>query len=453
LSLPTLIHVSDILKGKTLEQLARKYKVIVLNPLFNQADAAKNNFPTSNHIVYEQLPLEHGQFWYVANEYFRNPFIREYDDWLITQEWGYRKIRRFKLLIFLGSFLPKSFPNTRFFTFLEKLLISPSNKFKQLVNIHKPKLLITATPGYSYASFDAEMIIFAKKLGIKSVAIDSSFDNPYSQSKFSRETDYISVWSDRMKKDYVDFHHYTPEQVRVSGCLKFDHYFNDRLEKKVKNRELFLKSKGFDPTKKTIVCATPTPGNYPDRKEFMTMLLSARDNGALAGRPNILVRLHPLDVWEPYKSFTDIPGVHIERAGKQYLDDKETKNSKIIMEENDLVNLTEILMYGDAFINFVSTMILEAALFNLPSVCVGFPERQGKHSEFELIKDIVAMADEKVTKNLDELIVILNKFLTTPQSNDDMERDQKTVKEFIQFTDGLSWKRTVENIDAIMKTL
>src|SRR3989344_4268834 len=97
LSLPTLIHVSDILKGKTLEQLARKYKVIVLNPLFNQADAAKNNFPTSNHIVYEQLPLEHGQFWYVANEYFRNPFIREYDDWLITQEWGYRKIRSFKL--------------------------------------------------------------------------------------------------------------------------------------------------------------------------------------------------------------------------------------------------------------------------------------------------------------------------------------------------------------------
>ncbi len=450
LSLPTLTHVSNILKGKTLLALAQKYTVVVLNPLFDQTDAVKNNFPLSSNIVYKKLPLKCNRFWYIANEYFRNPFIREYDDWMITREWGYKKIRQIKFLIFLGSFLPKYFPNAHFFTIIEKLLISPSNEFKKLVKTYSPKLLVTATPGYGYALFDAEMIVFAKKLGIKSIAIDCSFDNPYTQSKFSRETDYISVWSDSMKKDYVKYHHYSPEQVYVSGCLKFDHYFNDRIEKKIKNREEFLKSKNFDQTKKTIVYATPTPGNYPPRKEFLALLLKARGDGAIVGKPNILVRLHPLDVAKPYEDFLNIPGVRIERAGRQYLNDKETKNSKIMMEENDLINLTETLTYGNILICFVSTMLLEATLFNIPSVSIGFPEKQAKNGQFELVRDMVTMAKEPIAKNFEELIVIINRFLTTTQSKDDLLRDDETTKEYIQFTDGLSWKRTVDHIDTIV---
>ena len=294
------------------------------------------------------------------------------------------------------------------------------------------------------------MVLFAKQLRIPTVAIDCTFDNAFSQAKHIRKTDYITAWNDRMKRDIVTHNAYAPERVAVTGCLKFDHYFTDQKEKKLRSREEFLRQKRLDPARKTVVYATPTPLTYPLRKEFMERIVRVKKAGGLAGDPNILVRLHPLDEGAPYEACNGIPGICIERAGTVRLGDTATKEPKIEMIEADLVNLTETLLYADVLIDFASTLVIEACIFHTPSVSIGFPPEQRLLCISELTRDVIAISGEPLTASFEELVETVNRYLVTPQTEGDLKRDEATVKEFIQFTDGLSWRRTGEFIDSIV---
>ncbi|OHA08692.1 MAG: hypothetical protein A3A44_00760 [Candidatus Sungbacteria bacterium RIFCSPLOWO2_01_FULL_60_25] len=453
LAIANFTNISNILRGKLIRYLASKYRVVVLSPYLNEDFAAREGYVRSEYIRYIKTELAYPRLWPVMNTYLRLPFIRAYDHFSIIRQWFYRKShpRRLRWLIALGALFPRWFPTPGFFTFLERLIVSPPKDFRDLVSAYRPRAMITATPGYIYALLEIEMVLFAQKLGIPTVAIDASFDNPYSQAKHIRKTDYIAAWNERMKRDIVAHHAYAPERVSVTGCLKFDHYFTDGKERALRSREEFLRAKNLDPARKTIVYATPTPMAYPSRGEFMGKLVETKNAGGFAGDPNILVRLHPLDEGTPYEAFRGVLGVRIERAGTMRLGDKATKGTKVEMTEADLTNLTETLRYADVLIDFASTLVIEACIFHTPSVSIGFPPEQRALCTCELTRDVIALSGEPLTESFEELVATVNRCLVTPQTAEDRQRDENTVREFVQFADGRSWERTGAFIDAIVE--
>lgn len=452
LAIGNFTNISNILRGKLVGYLAARYRVVVFTPYLDDGFAAREGYVRGAAIRYVKTDLRYPRLWPVMNTYFRLPFIRAYDHFSITQQWFYRKThpRRIRWLIALGALLPRWFPTPGFFTFVERMIVSPPRAFRDLVAAYRPAVMITATPGYIYAPLEIEMALFARKLGIPTVAIDCSFDNPYSQAKHIRKTDYIAAWNDRMRRDIVEHHGYAPERVAVTGCLKFDHYFTDGKERPLRSREDFLRSKNLDPARKTIVYATPTPMTYPSRKAFMEALVETKQAGGFAGNPNLLVRLHPLDEGAPYEAFRGMPGVCIERAGTMRFEDKAAKGTKVEMTEADLANLTETLRYADVLVDFASTLVIEACVFHTPSVSIGFPPEQRVLCTCELTRDVIALSGEPLTVSFEDLVATVNRRLVTPQTEEDMRRDRETVREFIRFTDGRSWERTGAFIDAIV---
>lgn len=445
IALGTFGQISDVLQSKFFAKLSERYHLVVLTDIIDAKTTGVENYLLRDTIEFKKLKIHQPRLWDIFRYYFRLPFIREYDAMLPVQRWWYKPTNPFRLrfLIKVGSIFPKNFPHVEFITGLEKFLARPSFEFKALVKQYRPQLLITASPGY--ISFEAEMIMYAKKLNIPTAAIALNFDHLESQAKFTRKTDWIAVWSKRMENDARFLAHFKPTEIAITGPLRFDHYLNDPKEGIVSNREEFFRRKNLNPRKKLILYATSTPGAYPPRKEFITALLRLKKDGLLCDSPNILVRLHPCDIWEPYKDFFGITEVYIERAGSQRVSDEDTKGAKVEMTKADLVNATESFRYADVVINYSSTTTLEACLFNKPVISIGFPESYRWVYELPANIYLRQLGVIQIAKNMEELKSLINNLLQSSESEQD--NYHAAVAEFVGLPDGLSWKRTFDFIE------
>lgn len=441
-----LNHYAPLLRSKFIEQLTSKHRVLVLTFDLDRATAEKFGYYTGENIIYEKLPLNQKRLWILFDVYLRLAFVREHDFSVVNRKWFYKSTHPIekRILIRLGGLLPYRFLTASKMTALERLFVRPSRRFAELVRQYPPSLMVTSTPGIS--AYEAEMIHYAKSFKIPTLSIDMNFDHPEGMSKYLRQTDYVGVWNNRMRGQAAKYQHYPLERIGVVGCLRFDNYFNSIKEEKVRSREEFLRAKGLNPNKKTIVYFTSTPISYPPRKEFMEILVGFKRNKLLAGDPNIFVRLHPHDLWAPYEDFKNLPEVHIERAGTLRLTDKqETKGWKVDMTPEDFVNMTETLLYADVFVNFSSTSTAEAAIFGKDTIGIYFPESIANFFNYEQEEHQISIRTGvlKLARSADELKELVNNHLRG-EAKGDPERHRRIVETFVQFTDGLSWKRAAD---------
>ncbi len=445
LALAQYSHYSDVLRGKLIKALAEQFRIVVLTPVIDAAIAARDGYFKNGNVSYEKLELAHPKLWAIFDKYLRVPLIRELDH-LVYMRYFYKRPHRWvrKMLMRLRVFLPKSFLTAARLTRWETILAKPTVKFMNLINEYRPVLLITATPGFT--PFEAEMIIFAKNLGIKTAAIDINYDNLTSTGKLIRKTDRIAVWNNRMAAEARELHGYCDSDIAVVGPLRFDHYFTDKADPRFRSRDEFLRPKGLDPLRKTIVYTGPTPSNYPPRREFMLELLRLRREKKIIGDPNILVRIHPNDSYALYEEFRNTPGLHVERAGRQTRSDS-AGGQKIEMNEADFLNLTETLKYADVVLNFASTIIIEACLFDVPVINIAFPDWRGIVYQYEYNKDLIDTGGVAMAWSPDELAERINAYLSEP-SRDQAGR-AKVVSEYTPFRDGCAYKRVVDFVRSL----
>ncbi|MDP2676848.1 MAG: CDP-glycerol glycerophosphotransferase family protein [bacterium] len=463
LGLSTPRDYSEMLRGKCVEHLVEKYHVVALTQKVDTAMAKKFGYLLHKNLEYIVLPLYNKKELAFFDNYLRLPFAREFDHFTATRRFIYRQYKNpeiakarplrplpIRALIQAGRILPKQLPYVSLFTLLERFYIQPSPTFKDLLRTYSPKLMITMTPGFM--PFDAELVINAKTFGIPTLATYINVDNTYNKGKFLRKTDYFFTWNTQMKKEVIDFFHYKPNHVFETGCLRFDHYFNDTKENKIRSRKDFLLSKNLDPDKKTVTYFTSTPVGFPWWEPVMNAIMDLKKRGGLEGNPNIIIRIHPVEILKRYTPYGHTPGVHVERGGSiQHLEDHKApgKHLKVEMNEKDTANLTETLMYSDVVINIFSTTVMEACIFDTPIVCIGFPKGIGEGSlEYEIPKAYMETGGIRVAFSPEELGVHINAYLQHPEY--DREGRKKIAEKFVQFTDGLSWKRTADAIDEIV---
>ena len=433
LVIPNQVFLSDLLRTNYIKYLADRYRVVVLNPLFDAAEAENRGYLQAPNIIYIKRELENSRFW-SRMKFLRVALVNEFD-YLTSIRHFYKRpnyLQNWKrrLVRVLGRPFAKLL-TANFFTKWEFRKLPHSPSFGELLGQYKPSLLITATPGFS--PFEAELILMAKREGLSTIAVDFSWDNLTMNSKHIRKTDYLVAWNEVMKREAIDIHKYLPEKIFVSGTPRFDPYFAE--DRNDPGRNKFLLSKGLNPEYKTIFHTTVTKA-YPFQKKYINDLIKLRDAKKIP-YVNFLIRIHPLDLIENYSEFTNIADFCIEKSGED-----------VEMSYADLLNLKYSLKYTDLNINYASTITIEACIFDKPVINIGYIDRFALAYEFNHYKPIYESGAVKLAKTDEDLPILINRYLEHPE----LERDQRLaiVDKYVQFTDGLSYKRSVDLLGNII---
>ncbi len=442
LVIPNHIFTSDLLRTRYIKYLSSKYKVVVFTPFIDEELAKRKGYLKSDDVIYIKWNIQSPRFWSLF-KFLRISCVNEFDYLTSIRYWykrpNYTEHTKRKIIRILS--LPfKKILTAKFFYFLEKKLLPRSKKFEFLVNQHKPSLLITATPGFN--PLEAELITFSQKIGLRSVAMNFTWDNLTMNCKHIRKTDYLITWNSVMKKEATDIHDYPEEKIFVSGAPRFDPYFDKRASDP--GREEFLKSKNLDPQYKTIFYTTVTKA-YPFQKKYIQDLIELRKKGKIP-YVNLFMRIHPLDLFETYKEFLNEPNCHFEKAAEGI---KNNSGKEMIeMGYKDMLNLKHSLKYTDININYASTISIEAAIFDEPIINIGFINRFALAYEFNHYEPIYKSGAVRLVKKDRDLPELINMYLKNHSL--DSNNRKKIVDEYVEFTDGLSYKRSVDFLDQIL---
>ena len=165
------------------------------------------------------------------------------------------------------------------------------------------------------------------------------------------------------------------------------------------------------------------------------------NSGRIKGNPQIICRLHPWSRLELFEKYSAIPWIKISYINTHF------PTIGWYMNKNDVKEMANMIGHSDLVISPGSTVLLESAIFNRPTLFPIFhdlqPERTsqyfnrwvlGKH--FDRIKrmDLVPIIDK--SNNFSSMV---NKCLENP--NWYSEQRHQLVQDYVQFTDGDSTKR------------
>ncbi|MEK7564662.1 MAG: hypothetical protein AAB501_00275 [Patescibacteria group bacterium] len=440
LAIPNHISASDLLRTHYLEYLASKYKVIVITPFLNSNDAVKQKHFLSPDVEYKKRDLENPRFW-MFFKFLRICWVNEFDYITSIKYWykrpNYKNSLARRIVRTIGRPFSK-FLTANFFTKVEYRLLPKSKDFTELVKQHNPVLVITATPGFD--PWEAEIIFLAKREKTPTVAVNFSWDNLTTNSKHIRKTDFLIAWNNIMKKEALEIHNYTTAKVFVSGTPRFDPYFD--VAQSEPTKEKFLVSKGLNLSYKTIFHTTVTKA-YPFQKKYIYDLIKLRKEGKIP-YVNLFIRIHPLDIYDNYREFFNMPDLYIEPAGR-------SGSKAVEMNYQDLLNLKYSLKYTDLNINYASTISIEACIFDKPIINIGYLDRFKLAYEFNHYIPIYKSGAVRLAKTDEALKDLINLYLADP-SLDGANR-KKIVLDYVIFLDGLSYKRSVDALEQIIKSV
>ncbi|MFY9493287.1 MAG: CDP-glycerol glycerophosphotransferase family protein [Minisyncoccia bacterium] len=444
LFIPHYVFSSDLLHTDYIKILSENYKVVIFSPIFESENPA--GYYYSPNVTYIPWLEENPKFWLFFTKILRVSLIREFDNL------EYYKLRQLtkanlnwqrKILRRAGWFLPRFMLTAKFFTKLEEFLIGNSPKFQMLTKKYKPSIVVTCTPGFSF--LEAEAIIMAKKNRLKTIAIDSSWDNFTSNAVQFRKTDYLACWNEIMKKEAMEIHTYTEDKVFVSGVYRFDHHF--KANPQDVSRKEFLKNKNLDPNLKTLFLSTVPPNTYPFQYDVWRKVVEMRRDGRIPN-VNLLIRLHPNDDITKYEEFKKLENVHIEPAGHNKPKTKESGH-KVEMDKSDLDNLRHSLKYTDVNVNFRSSLSLEATIYDKPVINIalfGYVNRYRVDWYIPIIKS----GGVKLAESEEELSGYINDYLKNP--NLDSAGRKEIFNQYVKFRDGNSSTRSVEILSKIINS-
>ncbi len=433
LVIPNYVFTSDLLRTEYIKYLSSQYRTVVITPMINKTQA--QGYFQSPNLIYIQRKLENKKFWNFF-KFLRITLVNEFD-YLASARHFYRRPNyknnwKRRLVRTLGLPFSRFFTADRF-TAIESKFLPHSFFFLSLVRQYQPELVISATPGFD--PWEAEIILLSKRYGLTTVAVNFSWDNLTMNSKHIRKTDFLICWNKVMKQEAEVIHSYSENKVFVSGTPRFDPYF---IKEKLEPTKIdFIKSKGLNPEYPTILYTTVTKA-YPFQKIYIYDLINLRKNG-LIPYVNLFIRIHPLDFYDNYQEFTGLSDFYIEKSGLEMMP------GRVEMNYQDLLNLKYSLKYTDLNINYASTISIEACIFDKPIINIGYLGVYALAYDFDHYRPICQSGAIRLVKEDIDLPRWINLYFKNPQL--DSENRKKIVNQYVEFTDGFAYKRSVDLLE------
>jgi CDP-glycerol:poly(glycerophosphate) glycerophosphotransferase len=313
---------------------------------------------------------------------------------------------------------------------IEERFIPTPAEYTRLFDEYQPALVVSGDP---LRPGDANLIATARRRGVPSLGSVRSWDNI--QKHLRTRPDALTVWHSLNRREAVGIDRYRPEAVIEVGAPQLDVYFRPH------EHEYSANELGLDPRKKTLLLATSSFTYDSDQTYLVDILIEAIRHGEIRHPLQIVLRLHPDDRVGRYLKYRHAPEVVLD-IPERYL-----STLGWTMTRPDLERMAALLRHTDVMVNFATTVTLEAAIVDTPTLLVAFspidPEEMQRyvvglhfkmHYKGMVERDLVPIAWDRA-----QLVSWVNRYLEDPG----LYREQRAtiVRDWVQFTDGQSGNR------------
>lgn len=317
----------------------------------------------------------------------------------------------------------------------KKLLVKADPEMVDILRERKPGLVVVTNPMQHH-----EQPIFgaAQTLDIPTLGVIRSWDNLYKGLRIRPDT--LAVWNPINRQEAIDLMKYSPNQVKIIGSTQFDPYFDLTG---ILEREQFAAKLKFDPKRPIITLATLGPFQHQyDETYLMDWLIDAIQAGAIPKKSQLVCRLHPASRLEQFLKYLDYDFVRLSWI-EGYI-----PSLAWTMSKEDVYFVGNLLRHSDVVISPGSTITIETAIFDTPTIVPIFHTYQpelgklqfGQHlsTHFRRLKDLDLVP---IIENAADLAGAINQALADKSWYQGQRK--QLVRDYVQFTDGKSSDRLV----------
>lgn len=251
----------------------------------------------------------------------------------------------------------------------EPLTALDGQPLKNLVETERPHCVVSTNLNLG---FGRGLMAMGRRKGIPTVGNVFSWDHPYYDQQ--SRPDLLTCWSPIVRDGLVSLGGFLPKQVEVIGAPVFDPYFDPTG---VWTRKELCDHLGLQPNRPIILFATLGQMRiFWDETGTFRSFLEAMDREGLPGPPQIVLRLHPLSVDHYFQEFRSRSDVVFSR----YLG--YCPGIRVWPRRDEVILAGNLLRHADVCVSPGSTMTVEAAIFDKPTVVPTFnptfPEEYAK---------------------------------------------------------------------------
>lgn len=328
-------------------------------------------------------------------------------------------------------------PESRY-DLIDRLVSHPETE--RLFDRHHPVMVVTSNPGLIFP--EVPLLRTAKRRGIRTMAIDPSWDNFTNKLLPVRRTDRLIVWNTIMKEQAVALHGYQPHELLMAGTPQWDSYFRDGV---LTSREDFCARIGANPAAKIVTLTTSPQELYGYFQQVIEQLAAAREQGRWGRDVQLLVRVHPRDDIEQYAAFANRAGVIIEKPFKSTV--RSGDGMAVDITADATRHLANTMHHSDVIVQVSSTIAIEASIFDTPVVNIAFDgdttlpfaRSATRYTHFTHWRNISATGAVREASTPEQMVEWVGRYLAEPEL--DREGRRRVVLEQCQFLDGRAAER------------
>ena len=303
------------------------------------------------------------------------------------------------------------------------------NVHKRLFDKYQPDMVVTTSLGM--LPYDRFIMQEAKKYGAKVVSLILSWDNTTTKGIAGAKADYVVAWTETMKKELVDYHDISPDNIFVGGVVQYDEYFKD---KNLYSREYLFEMLGLDISKKTIFYCIESPTAYKWNPQLINILGKMMKEGQVSATCQLVIRPHPI-------YFRILNGKYVYEKDINQLKELEKKYPFIVfdypealsehtshdMPKSETYKLGALLKYSDIVMCFYSSINIEASIFNTPIINIELYHKKNLPNKVMANhahnKRVFATGGVKSVTDEASLLKGINDYLSEPSRDSDGRRN------------------------------
>ena len=315
--------------------------------------------------------------------------------------------------------------------FLRELNKNPPQALKDYIEREKPNILLH--PSVLNGLFINDLVEVSKLKKIPFVVIMNSWDNPSTKKAMAGVPDYLLVWGPQTFEHAQKYLRMDAEKILSFGAAQFDCF----REPPEFSRQYFRDLHKIEKDQKVILYAGSSRG--ADEFDHLCVLEEAIEKCTLDGI-SVVYRPHPWGgggkngkriVEKTWKN------IRMEKSMETYLEMLKQGNPGITLP--DYRHTHNTLSSVDLVVSPLSTILIEAALHGVPSICLlpreedsfGHHERQFDRFQ-EFFSDPYFFFCEKTNDLVMMISKIVNKEIRVPSSSDIKKNAETYVKPFAE---------------------
>lgn len=320
---------------------------------------------------------------------------------------------------------------------------------KKYASILKEKNIQTLFFTHQRPPYIAPLIYASKKLKIKTSAFIFSWDNLASKGRMAGSFDHYLVWSDLMKQELLQFYtSLSSNQIDIVGTPQFEPYI---LNKYGYSKEKFIEKFNLEISKKNILFSCGDVSTSPNDPLYIETIARAILNDEIKNA-QLLVRTSPAETPERFASLANkYPFVKWNYPQwKQARSNHQEAWSQRIPTVNDVSDLKSVLQYCDICVNMLSTMSLDAMLFDKPIINTVFGNLSNKLAndqrflKYKHIENLIDCKGVEIALNSQDLINLINENLESPKK---LSNERKQT---VMFEIGIELNKTTSLIANVL---